>query len=409
MEKDNENQRRAVPCDAVLTASEERRIQTGTDKNRRREPLGHERRLKHRHRSVLQLFRSLIPAAVCAATAHIGAAGATGTTSPHEIAAPVSGTVEIETLEDWAYETDDSAAPYPKIEPSVTVALAAEWSIFVQAVIEPVRTVSKIEDGDFNNLGLLMNDLRLEYSDAGLRARAGKLKPNFGIAWNRTAGIYPQEYRIGERIGAMAGYTLSNMPAGKMTVSAGSFLLDANVLDRSVLSGRDDPEESAGDLNIAEIYTSSLVSIDGSGAPGRGIPGYHLSVMHQDARRSDARDGTAFAIGLHTSVDLGHGVTFRPLTEYVRHRNFAGVAGQDREYVTIASGFAWNGWDLAVAWTGRDTKHPDAEDDRDNRFRLSGGYVFDSGLRLEAGWKVADESHIESRTFAAKASYTLSF
>ena len=56
--------------------------------------------------------------------------------------------------------------------------------------------------------------------------------------------------------------------------------------------------------------------------------------------------------------------------EYV-HQDNAGGASDERNFLTLAGQAEWNGFKLAVAWTGRDTSNA-AEDD-DFQVRLSAG------------------------------------
>lgn len=316
----------------------------------------------------------------------------------------VSGDVAVELLDALGYDADDPATAQPKIQPSVTVAVSDAWSVVAQAVIEPVRSEAEIERRDPSALGMMMNDLRLRFADGRFHAEAGKLEPRFGIAWERTPSAYPQEYRIGQRMGVSAGLDLGDGGPGSVTVSASSFFLDAAVLDRSVLSGHKSDDESE-----LPTYNAVLLALDGKGLPGRDEAGYHFSVMHQAARDATRVDEIAVAFGLHTRFDLGNDVGFVPVAEYVRHRNYDGIADQDRAYFTFAGQLDWQGLNLAVAWSGRDTALQDAEDSSDARFRVMGRYSFDCGISLELGWRAADEAAAVERTLDARASYSLIF
>lgn len=329
----------------------------------------------------------------------------------------ISGEIAIEMQNDWAYRADDrnnlNNNLFPKIEPSATLALAPEWSVFGHAVMEPIGAAGKFENRAFKDLGLVMEDLYIEHRGERFGARAGKLNPGFGIAWDRAPGIYgdefPKGYEINERIGLVGSYKLPRGAAGETTVSASTFFLDTSVLSQSALAGRGDTRRGDGGVSNTERFNSFLGALDGGNVPGAGGLGYHLSYMHQARGSGDARDEDSVAVGLHSSFDLGHGVTFLPLAEYVHRQNFAGVADQDRNYVTLAGEFGWNAWNLAVAWTGRDTVRKNAADDRDSQLQISGGYTFDIGLTLEIGWKVTDEADSETQTLGAKASYTIPF
>ena len=48
-------------------------------------------------------------------------------------------------------------------------------------------------------------------------------------------------------------------------------------------------------------------------------------------------------------------------------------------------------------------------DDHDYQFQLSGGYTFEFGLSIDAGWKIANESHQETQTLGVLAAYVVEF
>ena len=83
--------------------------------------------------------------------------------------------------------------------------LAPRWSVFGHAVIEPVGDPAQSENRAFEDIGLYIEELFVEYSADSFGARAGKLNAEFGIAWDRAAGVYgtdiAEDYEISERIG----------------------------------------------------------------------------------------------------------------------------------------------------------------------------------------------------------------
>jgi hypothetical protein len=81
-------------------------------------------------------------------------------------------------------------------------------------------------------------------------------------------------------------------------------------------------------------------------------------------------DEDRFAAALFTTINLGKGVGLSFLVEYV-HQDIAGGTSDERDFLTLAGQEEWNGFKLAVAWTGCDTSNA-AEDD-DFQVRLSAG------------------------------------
>lgn len=88
-------------------------------------------------------------------------------------------------------------------------------------------------------------------------------------------------------------------------------------------------------------------------------------------------------------------------------RGRGGVAGQNPNFLTLAGQMDWNGFNLAVAWTGRDTDNGTNGDDFQLQF--SAGYAFDFGLYVHIGWKFAEEAGIDTETLGVLAAYTFEF
>ncbi len=106
----------------------------------------------------------------------------------------VSGVLSFEFQNDWNYASDDRAnlnnTLSPKVEPSVTFAFSPRWSAFAHAVLESVGSAAKFENRAFEDIGLYMEDLYVEFSGDRFGAKAGKLNPGFGVAWDKAPGIY---------------------------------------------------------------------------------------------------------------------------------------------------------------------------------------------------------------------------
>ena len=129
--------------------------------------------------------------------------------------------------------------------------------------------------------------------------------------------------------------------------------------------------------------------------------------MHQAAGRGDGSEENSVALAVYTNVVLGGGITVSPMMEYAIQHNAAGAVGEDRDFLTLAGQAQWNGFNLAIAWTRRNTDK--AVDENDHQFQLSIGYAFDFGLTFDVGWKIAEEADVKTRTPGAIATYTIEF
>ena len=149
------------------------------------------------------------------------------------------------------------------------------------------------------------------------------------------------------------------------------------------------------------------LAINGGKVSGLGKLAYHMAYMHQAGGRGDTADENSVALAIHTNFAPGRAVIISPMIEYVTQINAGGVAGEDRDFLTLAGQVEWNGFNLAVAWTRRNTDK--AVDENDRQFQVSVGYTFDFGLTFDVGWKIADEANVKTRTLGAIATYTIGF
>lgn len=329
----------------------------------------------------------------------------------------ISGEIAFELQDDWNYYSDDRGnlnnQLSPTIEPSVTVTLAPGWSVSTVVVMEPVGDPEKFENRAFEDIGLYVEELFAEYAGDRLGAKAGKLNPGFGIAWDMAPGLYgtdlAEDYETSERIGFVGSWMVGEGRFGSHTVSAATFFADTSIFSESALRGRGDNRKRDGGVSNTESFESFVVALNGEGLPLPGKPGYHLSFMKQEAGTGDTADENAVAAGVFASFDLGGALSFDPLIEAVQQSNQGGVSGQDRFYLTVGGAFSWSGWNVAASVTERYTDNPAAANNTDTHFQVSAGYSFDFGLSIDVGWKVSEDAGAETRTLGALAAYTLEF
>lgn len=328
-----------------------------------------------------------------------------------------SGEIAFELQDDWNYAAEDRSNLnnnlFATIEPSATFRIAPGWSIFAHAVLEPVGSASKFENRSFEDTGLYLEDFYAEYAGERLGAKAGKLNPGFGIAWDNTPGVYgtdlAEDYEISERISIVADWLLTSGANGAHKVSAATFFADTSIFSESALRNRGDNRKRDGGVGNTESFESFLVALNGGKIPGLGDFGYHVSYMRQAAGQGDATDEHSFAVAFYTSLPLGGGVAFDPIVEVVRQNDQGGVENRARTYMTLGGQLSWKGWNVATSVTERETDNPATPDNGDTHFQVSAGYAFEFGLSIDVGWKISEDAGSETRTLGAVAAYTIEF
>ena len=161
--------------------------------------------------------------------------------------------IPIEIENDWNFRSQDPDNEhnqlYATIEPEATIGLFRGLSLYVHAVIEPMIDQTPGEDRFFEDHGIFIEDLYLQYEAnlgavganvLGARVWGGKFTPGFGIAWDLAPGIYGTDfagdgYEFSERWGFGGAFTLSGDRIGAHTISASTFFVDTTPLSESLI------------------------------------------------------------------------------------------------------------------------------------------------------------------------------
>ncbi len=330
----------------------------------------------------------------------------------------VSGSVVFELQNDAAYESDEAAAEFNNlsatIEPAFSLKFSPAISINAALVFEPVADPSVAgDDLWFDHEGLYVETLSLNYESERLFVQAGKIGVNFGIAWDAASGIYgvdiPEEYEITERIGFGGGINFGGERHGQHTLSASVFFADTSFLAKSALTRRERTRGSAGGPSNNGDFSSFAVALDGG--EFQSLPGfrYHLALMHQANGLASEDDESSLAVGAEYEISINDHLSVTPLLEYVGQRDAGGMAGDDTSYLTASLGTAYKNWNLALAWTRKETDSAVGTRAAVEQFQATAGYAFANGLSVDVGWMTHHEGGVDTDTLGGLLAYTLEF
>ncbi len=330
----------------------------------------------------------------------------------------VEVSIPIEVQNDWSYRSDDAANEtnilFTKMEPEATVHVVPGLTLFGHAVLEPVRDLGPGESGAFEDEGIFVEDLYIDYAFDGFGLRGGKFTPAFGIGWDIRPGIYGNDfaeagYEFSERIGiaGRAGFEIE--AAGAYTVTVHGFFLDTTFLSQSLGRGRGTTDRTDGGVSNTGDFASYALTLDSENVAGIDGLGARLSYIRQAKGEGDEDDEKGFSVALWHELGLGKNLTLAPVIEYVHFYDAEGVDGQDRDFLTIAGRLGWRSWNLTLAYTGRDTEASGTPEVDDYQFQVSAGYLFEFGLEIDVGWQIVEESDVETQRLGVLVAYTASF
>ncbi len=325
------------------------------------------------------------------------------------------GELLVELQSDNLYSTDDGADAeftdtYTTTEAELSLSRGA-FSVNTLLLVEPMldpgeeggggvdkSSVMEGESRTFQDHGLVVEALTLDYELDDLHLYAGKFGPHFSIAYDAAPGVYGTDMsedtnEIAEMVGAGFAYGFGG-DARSYTLSGSVFTADTSDLSDSVGNKRGRTREADGGPGNTGSMESFAVALD---IEQEGLL-VHLGAvqMTTDYLEDDegnvlAEDDEARAVAA-AEFAVADGLT--ALVEYAHFSNFGGEKDIDAQVFTVGGMMEFDGgWYAAASYTSRDPEEAPA----DAQFQVSGGYVFDNGLELSAGWKWVEEENVQSR------------
>ena len=327
----------------------------------------------------------------------------------------IDGEVLIEVQNDYAFDSDDPDAELNDIftttEPVIRLHPFPGFYVAVHGVLEPVLPTEPRDDRIFDDHGLFAEELYAAYETDRFFVMGGKYTINFGKAWDEAPGIYgtdfAEDYELSERVGFGGGATFAYPGIGEATVSGSAFFLDTSILSQSGITNRGQTEISDGGPSNTEKPNSYALAVDGTVAALPGLA-YHAAFVRQRKGRGDTGDETGLLVNAGYVRELGP-VEIGTIVEYVHFDNADGIDGQTRHYLTTGLVIGWQNWNLSLSRTARSTKLADGSDTDDELIQVSAGYAFDFGLSVDVGYRLANESSVETDIFGVLLAYTYEF
>ena len=308
-----------------------------------------------------------------------------------ETAPGFSGSITVEVEADSTFDSDDPAAEltdvYTTIEAGLTFRINEVVSFNTVLLFEPV--IDAEDDRFFEDHGLYADELFVELAFDDFAIRAGKIHPNFAIAWDAAPGLYgadfAEDYEIAEQIGAdvTVPFTLGG---AEHEFSASVFFVDTTFLSRSLFEDRGRTTQADGGAGDTESLESVALSLQGE-VHGTG---YALGLRRRAEPDAGGDDETGGSAALLRGFALGESTDLELLGEIAYFTNFDGGA-EDALYGTAGAALSFEAFTLSASYTLRDVE---GAADEDHLLAAGLDYEIMDGLSAGLGYKfeqVADE------------------
>lgn len=314
----------------------------------------------------------------------------------------LSGEVVMELQSEQTVDSDDSSTEHNntflRTEVAPTLQLSEHFYIDGVAVLEPLLDFDAGESNFFEDEGVFIEEIKLNFEHGPWGAFAGKFNPGFGIAWDFGRGIwsedFAEDYEITERIGFGGSYRFDTEANGSHTLTASTFFTDTTFLSESIGTGRGTTTKSDGGVSNTEDFSSFVVSVDGEDLAGVENLYYKLGYRHlAEADADTGGDDEQGVVGtLGYTFPVSDRVEMDVLGEVVDISNFE-AGNNDNRYITAnAITTIDEVWNLTVGYTARDIDVDGGSDVDDHLLQISGGYDFGQGTTAEIGWRNTEEA-----------------
>ncbi len=253
---------------------------------------------------------------------------------------------------------------------------------------ERYRTFLSEDRGvNVDEMGLLVEELKIEYENEDLRAFAGKFDPTFGTAWRKTKriGVFTaqmaEDYNLREKLGVGVTALLENS-----NITLNSFVNDKTSLGRSVINDRGRADNSKSIAGNSNAFSSYSVSMDGENFLTVDNLFYNLGYrsLGVDREDSDSKREQGYVFGLEYLYKVSRNTSIIPFAEFVKIKNFNGEKSRDATYSTLALIGKYSSWTGSVSYINRDI-----------RAKLRGDKLNDKLLQLTVGYKFTDNLTID--------------
>lgn len=291
------------------------------------------------------------------------------------------GTLEIgvDAVVDSDIPGNEVSDAYAVGEVDAAFALTDTVSVFGGLTWESMT--APVIDRTFDDMGLYIRELGLQFDLGATDILIGKVHPLFGTAWDSAAGFYgsalAEDYELSEMIGALADVDMGE--AG--VLSFGLFYADDTVLSESAGFNRGRNTTAAGGAgNTGKLNNAAL---QWSGEWDNTYA--HVGLRYLSAGTGDVKDEKGIVAGIGHSFDGGVDV----FAELASFDGYGGTA-DDATYATLNAAYAIGELTLSGTYASRDVSSAGQTD----LISLAAEYEFNSGVTLGGAVAFVDDAGV---------------
>jgi hypothetical protein len=302
------------------------------------------------------------------------------------------------------------------IEPNFNLNFNQNWVVKTQWRLQPndvlttrdqsnperYRTFLSSNRGmNFDQMGFLVEEIKIQYQNDDIKIFAGKYDPTFGNAHRKSKRIgvfsaqFAEDYNLREKIGAGAVALLESSQ-----ITFNTFYNDNTDLSRSAINNRGRSTKRNGFAGSTGTISSYSVSMEGEDLFGVKNLFYNLGYRSLGVDKADnSKRETGYVLGGEYLHKIGKESSVIPFVELVDIKNLSGINGRNSQYSTFAVIGNYRNWSSSISSQTRNIE----------KNNLNSRHTFDRQLQLSVGYKftnniTVDITRAEIREDAKKAS-----
>lgn len=314
------------------------------------------------------------------------------------------------------------------LEPNFSLHVDENWSVKTQWRLqsndtlttrdnqypERYRTIlsNKRSLNNFNNTGLLVEELKINFENEDLRFYAGKFDPQFGTAHRKSKRIgvftsqFAEDYNLREKIG---GGVVALLEGSQLRLD--TFFNDVTDLSSSAINDRGRETQSNGIAGNTGTISSYSVSVEGERFFSVKNLFYNFGYRSLGVRggNNTARE-SGYVFGTEYLYKIRNETSIIPFIELVRLENYGGKRGRTGDYATAAIMLKYRNWVVSSSLLQRKTQNIiTGQKNNDRQLQLSAGYKFTDNLALDVTRAKVRESKSNAGVFGVNISYLYKF
>ncbi len=277
---------------------------------------------------------------------------------------------------------------------------------------ERYRTFMADNRGMPQDMGLLVEELKLQFKNEDLMFSIGKFDPTFGTAYkkNKRIGIFTsqfaEDYNLREKMGVSFSALLED---SKITVN--SFFNDTTALSSSAFNDRGRAPRSDGIAGNNGTLSSYSAMMEGQNFFGIKDWFYNIGYRSLATDNIEGRKREkGYVIGSEYSIPVGAHSFIIPFAEIVKINNFTGEANRDALYSTFALIGKYSSWTASISHLDRHiSQRQRSSNINDRQLQLSLGYKFTNNISLDVTRSRIRENGNRGQLYGANLLYVYNF